>query len=283
MTPAIADAENDPSENATATVDRSPGGRPFPIIAIWPIAFLGSLMLIALTWAAIAQYAVDPGPVSVKSPTPEDPAILKLKADVRIIEGQVGDLTHKIAAQGTQLTKAADDINSLDETIHTQGGDLKKLKVDLDENENLTNGQLADRKNTNGKVAEAINLLKTEVGGQKTILVRISRHDAKGTPIVDLNANMQNPEFHRDFADAVGGVVPPQTGVVRVYNQTPIPRQLRINGRMESITAHSTASYSIPVGSLVTELVGYEGPKTWTIGPRPSSNRSTSANCLAHL
>jgi hypothetical protein len=58
-----------------------------------------------------------------------------------------------------------------------------------------------------------------------------------------------------------------RTGTVYVSNEMSSEQTLKVNGAYYRIPPHTT-NYrieSVPVGTLTTELVGYESPKNWTI------------------
>jgi len=112
-----------------------------------------------------------------------------------------------------------------------------------------------------------IDAVKDQSDGQKRILDAIAGLDPNKKPLLRLNAIMQNSqEGKQEIAAAVNNSMPRQ-GTLRIDNRMATDQYLLVNGKSESIPAGKTVFLDVPVGTVVTELAGYEGPKSWMVGP----------------
>jgi hypothetical protein len=85
--------------------------------------------------------------------------------------------------------------------------------------------------------------------------------------VPNLRQNMQAaPEFRQDMSQAVHDSLR-QNGALRVQNRMNAGQYLTVNGKTEYIPPLATVTFDVPVGSLTTELKGFEAAKNWTIGP----------------
>jgi hypothetical protein len=110
-------------------------------------------------------------------------------------------------------------------------------------------------------------VLKEKDAELHEIVQALSRRDGNRQPILALRSIMQSSdEFRREMQQAVNDSIP-REGKLRVENQTSGVQFLSINGKTERVDALKTVEFTVPVGTLTTELIGQESSKNWTVGP----------------
>jgi hypothetical protein len=112
--------------------------------------------------------------------------------------------------------------------------------------------------------------LRDRVYDQEVILAniakRISQPDGPERYIVDIRGNLQNPTFRNELSDAINEVLPRQ-GKLHVRNTMETTQTLMVNRQEYRIAPGDRLTVTVPVGSVTTELVGFEAPRNWTIAP----------------
>lgn len=99
------------------------------------------------------------------------------------------------------------------------------------------------------------------------ILASLTERDRNDQPVLALRRIMEKSgEFRQEMAEAVNESIHKE-GKLVVDNQTSGVQFLSVNGRSERIEPLETRVFTVPVGTLTTELTGQEGPKNWTVGP----------------
>jgi len=141
--------------------------------------------------------------------------------------------------------------------------------------------QSGDIKELEAKFMKAMEALRDESERQREILDAISGTDSSGNRVLKLRPIMsRSPQFRQEMTDAVHETMR-QQGTVRIRNEMGTTSTLLVNRQQYSIAPYAILDIAVPVGTLTTELVGYEAPKNWTIGPpnytqaidiRPSDN-----------
>lgn len=162
----------------------------------------------------------------------QDAQILQLRTDLK-------SLSDLVAEHGKNLT-------AITRTVEAQDGAIKKLKSDFD---------------------RTVEALRNESEQQQRILQAISSTDSRGNSVLKLLPIMkQSPEFRQEVSDAVHETMR-QQGTLRVRSEMSTGTNMLVNGRTYYIPPYATIEIPVPVGTLTTELPGYEAPKNWTIGP----------------
>lgn len=113
------------------------------------------------------------------------------------------------------------------------------------------------------------NDLSGHILAQHNDLREVVSRDSRNVATLRLRSMMEkSPEFRTDFSSAVRQAMPevPQWGVVRVENNMSTDQTLHVNGEPWSVPAMQRRDVSVPVGTVTTQLVGYESPKTWVVG-----------------
>lgn len=81
---------------------------------------------------------------------------------------------------------------------------------------------------------------------------------------LDIRRQMQTETFREEMAEAVQSSLR-REGTLRVENRMVTDQYLRVNGSQHRIPALSTLDVKVSVGTVTTELVGYEAPKHVTV------------------
>jgi len=159
---------------------------------------------------------------------------------------QIVQLRKDLTSLSDQVAEQAKNLTAITKLVEAQSNDIKKLREDF---------------------VSSLAAMQNESAGQRKILEAISSTDSRGNTVLNLLPIMkQSPQFRQEVTDAVHETLR-QQGTVRVRNEMGTSNTLLVNGQRYSIPPYSTVEISVPVGTLTTELPGYEAPKNWTIGP----------------
>jgi hypothetical protein len=118
---------------------------------------------------------------------------------------------------------------------------------------------------------EEFNKLQTWVYELSTvqgqIAKRVSRPDGEDAYVLSIMDNMQrSPEFRQEMDRAVHDSMRRQ-GTLAIENQMDTYQTVRVNNATYQVAPHGNLNLEVPVGTVTTELVGYEQEKHWTLGP----------------
>lgn len=117
--------------------------------------------------------------------------------------------------------------------------------------------------------------LKSLVLDNDAILGQIAKNvggqGAESLYVPNVLGNMdKSPQFRGEMKEAVRNSMD-QQGTMLVRNRTAGDKWIRIRGNGVDKTVYvaggAVVRESVPVGTLTTELLGYEGPRNWTIAP----------------
>ena len=98
------------------------------------------------------------------------------------------------------------------------------------------------------------------------IVQALSQRDSNNHPILALRSIMKNSDqFRKEMQQAVNESIQ-REGKLIVDNRTSGVQFLSVNGQTQTINALTRQEFTVPVGTLTTELVGQEAAKNWTIG-----------------
>ncbi len=106
-------------------------------------------------------------------------------------------------------------------------------------------------------------VIHDQLTAQSQILEQISRTDSDQRHVINLSANMESPEFRRDLSDAVNRSIK-REGTVVIENKMGYDQSILVNGADYMISAGTTATVSVPVGTLTTRLPNQQ-IVNWTI------------------
>ncbi len=169
--------------------------------------------------------------------------IAKLTAAIKDLKDDM--VTKDDLAELVTKEKLKDEVDALTDLITAQDAEIQKLKRDYEAYKALAQQQTAD---------------------QGRILAAISQRDSTGNPVLAIRNNMANsPDFRREMSSAVHRTMRRQ-GTVTIHNRTASDTTMRINHTEYRIPASSSHEVKVPVGTVTTELTGWEAPKNWTVG-----------------
>ncbi len=143
--------------------------------------------------------------------------------------------------------------------------DLDKITADLAVLTTLLKDEVLARQQIIADLQKQQEVLRSQQAELDQIVRGISTRDSSNQPIVNMSANMQSPQFREGFQGAVEGSLRRQ-GTLRVENQMATAQTIRVNGESHMVAAGGVKDVEVQVGTVVTELVGYESPKNWTVG-----------------
>lgn len=170
-------------------------------------------------------------------PAPAEPA--KPADEVKQLRADLTRLSESVVEQGKNLTAVTN-------LVRDQSTQLQSLKADFDRVTDTVNRQIAD---------------------QRRILEAIAQPDSRGAPILRLRPIMaESPDFRQEMSEAVNSSIKPQ-GIVRVGNEMSASHTIRVNGQNYTVGPNASIDIQVPTGTATTELVGFESPRNWSIGP----------------
>jgi len=117
--------------------------------------------------------------------------------------------------------------------------------------------------------------LKDLVLQNRTILEQVaenvSNRPGQGTYVPNIRTAMdQSEQFRKDMKDVVRKSMA-QQGTLVIHNKTAIGKHVRIRAAGKDTTVYvpegATHREAVPVGTVSTELLGHEAPKSWMVGP----------------
>jgi hypothetical protein len=172
--------------------------------------------------------------------------------DMNQLIGAVNKLSQQMTALNERLDQAAtsdelkQQIESLTALISEQDAELQQLKNGFEQLKDM-GYQLHQE--------------------QQQVLDTISRQDSQGNRVLSLRNIMDNSkDFQQEMSTAVHDSMK-TSGTMRINNKTLGGKYVRVNGTQYYLPAGAVQDVTVPVGSVMTELVGWESPKTWTVGP----------------
>lgn len=204
--------------------------------------------------AAVAKPAAAAAPAASGAPASPSASAPATPAAGTSVEAELGRLR-------AELDRLKSLVDEHAKTLRSQNQDISKI-LDLVEDQNR---QLAKVYEEYRRLADRLDAQLKE---QRARLEQIAEQDNAGNYVPAIRANMaKSPEF-RQAMSAVVHEAMRREGILRVQNQTGVGVSLRVNNdKTYYIAPYSThPDITVPVGTLTTELVGYEPPKNWTIG-----------------
>jgi uncharacterized small protein (DUF1192 family) len=115
--------------------------------------------------------------------------------------------------------------------------------------------------------AELLAQIQEQNAAQSQMLAAISTQGAGGNPIPNLRAIMDDSQGRESLENAVHQVLRRQ-GTVTIENRLGQGYSIEVNRQAHFVPAGGGITISnVPVGTVTTELVGYEETKYWAITP----------------
>jgi hypothetical protein len=167
------------------------------------------------------------------------------------------------------LEDVAKKLDDLQEQLRTLAGAVKALQQSGPAGQD----QLVPVEQVSRSEFDALaQLVYEQVGALGDIARRISEEGDKY--VLNLRSAMAVPQFREELTEAVHDVIR-RRGTLRVENRTAVEHRLLVNRTEYRIPAMRTLALDVPVGTVTTELLGYERPKNWTVSPPHYHQRIT--------
>ena len=212
---------------------------------------------------AVNQLTTQVGILSKKMVTQQD-----LNAAVeKQVTASVQGLANLIVEHDAELKDLRTDYEVVKDKLDKEVADFEKFRTDYEVVKDKLDKEVADFEKFRTDYEVVTDKLHFQVGEQEKILNAIARKDSSGRPILALDAIMNaSSEGRREIGRAVHGVLR-QQGTLVIRNKMTTGQWISINRRQEFVPALSSRWISVPVGTLTTELVGWESARNWTINP----------------
>ena len=227
------------------------------------------LLTALFLFAAVGQAQEAPAPGAAEgAEAPEGAATsgLATQSDLERLESQLGSLSQEVKTLREMILEGA-----LEPTTTPP---LVPVKPPEEISDPATRDYLEATRQSINEMSERLAGLEDRVGEldavQGQIAGVIAEPDGKSLRVPDLLGNMQkSPQFRAQVSEAVHDVLA-REGTLTIENQTDVWQKLRVanTGRSYDIPPRTTlAPITVPVGTISTELVNYEAPRNWTVGP----------------
>lgn len=132
--------------------------------------------------------------------------------------------------------------------IATMGGQIGKNTTDID------------------NLRKRVEQLESDFSGVILRLDSVTEQTSGGNWVPNILGNMQNqPEFSQQMDRAVNESIH-TSGEVIVTNHMGSWQTIVVNGQYRSIAPTTSSIFKVPVGTVTTQLPGYESAKNWTVG-----------------
>ena len=190
---------------------------------------------------------------------------LATQSDLQRLESQVGSLSEEVQTLRQILERAAEPSTS---------PPLVPVQPPTDISDPATRDYLETTRQSVNGLWERVQALEDRVGEldavQGQIAGVIAEPDGQTLRVPNLLGNMQkSPQFRAQVSEAVHDVLA-QQGILTIENQTNVWHRVRVvnSGRTYEVPPHARSEpIAVPVGTVTTELLDYEGPRNWSVGP----------------
>jgi len=191
-------------------------------------------------------------------------ALLLLPAAPRAESPQKDPVTQEefnkaVAGINSAIGELKSEVKKLGSQKYVTQEELDKLKARVSETESMI-----------GAVKKQVEELKQILYDQRTMLGDLAKaapdRSGRESYVVNIKGQMPNSTFRRELGDAVNEVMRKQ-GTLRIQNDMTTAQYLRVNGVEYRIPPSASIAVEVPVGTVTTELAGYEPPKNWSVTP----------------
>jgi hypothetical protein len=241
-------------------------------------AFLGVVCagcLFCPTWAP-AQEQV--GPEEMSQLIQAVRQLPQLAQDIRKMQQDIAELRASLDGQGGTASQPpmvpvqSGEAASADEEPQPSGPvareEFERLKADVRANTDLIASRAGDMEALVQRQNNAIAVLEETNVAQEEMLAAISTHTGSGQAVPDVLGAMQDGATATAVSDAVRRAMPRQ-GRLLVTNRMGQAYTLLVNGRdrwrIPPTAEDNPAVIPVPVGTVSTELEGYEEPRHWSV------------------
>jgi hypothetical protein len=233
------------------------------------IARLCCLLSVLFLFAAFGQAQEAPAPEAAggaEAPEGVEASGSATQSDLERLESQVGSLSQEVKTLKEILEVALEP--------STSRPPLVPVKSPEEISDPATRDYLETTRQRINEMSERLTGLEDRVheldGVQGQIAGVIAEPDGQELRVPNILGNMEkSPQFREQVSEAVHDVLA-QEGTLTIENQTDVWQKLRVanTGRSYDIPPRTAlAPITVPVGTISTELVNYEAPRNWTVGP----------------
>ena len=182
----------------------------------------------------------------------------KVQVDIAQLKGQAGPGQTGAAAVNSTPVGASD---------YVPRAEFQALQNQVKANTDLIDSvddKLVSMREDNRELLDQVFQQNNE---QSKMLAAISTRGTAGTPIPNLRAIMNDTQGRQALEGAVHEVLRRQ-GTVIVENRMPQGYSIELNRQSHYVAPGEAKTFTdVPVGTVTTELVGYEEPKQWALTP----------------
>lgn len=186
-------------------------------------------------------------------------------SDLERLESQVGSLSQEVKTLREIVEAALQPATS---------PPLVPVKAPENISDPATHDYLETTRQSVNGLWERLGALEDRVGEmdavQGQIAGVIAEPDGQTLRVPNILGTMQkSSQFRAQVSEAVHEVLA-QQGTLTIENQTNVWHQVRVvnNGRSYDVPPNGRSDpITVPVGTVTTELVNYEAPRNWTVGP----------------
>jgi hypothetical protein len=219
-------------------------------IGVWSLLVVSGL-------ASAAAYAAQPAAT--------EPSVADVLQAVKTMSARVEQLSSDLQGVKSELTVVQQQLSSEAQT--PQG---RRAVGAGSPTESTAAGQYVtkaefDRLQT--ELQDLVQIAKDRSDLLETVVADISTSGGSGHSIADVRAIMEDPAGRKAMDQAVHGVMK-RSGTLVVENRMDSNYRLLLNNETSiDIGPHETKRIPVGVGTITTELVGFESVKSWSIGP----------------
>ena len=206
-------------------------------------------------------------PAEAEPEAPAEPGAsdLATQRDLERLESQVGSLSQEVKTLREIVEAALQPATS---------PPLVPVKPPEDISDPATRDYREPTGQSINELWERLGALEDRVGEldvvQGQIAGVIAEPDGQTLRVPNILGTMQkSSQFRAQVSEAVHDVLA-QQGTLTIENQTSIWQKVRVvnSGQSYDVPPNGRSDpIAVPVGTVTTELVNYEGPRNWTVGP----------------
>lgn len=182
-------------------------------------------------------------------------------------EPSTADLQQQLAQLRESIAKTSGVVSEHTDQIEKLTNLIDSVVSKFDGQERLLADQSAQIETLKTDMEAVTTNLRKQIGDQEAILSQISKPGSDGRHVLALRSIMQDsPEFTDEVRQVVNDSIA-KIGTLEVHNLMEVGKYFKVNGVESYIPARSNKSFTVPVGTLTTELVGDEPLRSCTVGP----------------
>lgn len=191
----------------------------------------------------------------------------------------IGDVLQAVTTMSAQVKQLASELQAVKSRLaavelRLSGGSQPPQGEDRSGNGGLARNAAADQYVTKaefdrfqGQLKDLVQVAADRNDLLETVVADISMSGGSGRSIPDVRAIMEDPAGREALDQAVHGVMQ-RSGTLVVENRMDSSYRLLLNNQTYiDIGPRETKRIPVGLGTITTELVGFESPKNWSMGP----------------